>query len=122
MIGVRGRNPGRKGERVMGWSCSLEASETLKRLDATCRDTTGSSNTWKLAGREFFYEMSRREYDDGAITGAVIELGSPTHCDNPRCSVCNGARPGRKIGTFRVNGDGTIARMPSVMRKAMAGD
>jgi hypothetical protein len=104
----------------MGWSCSKAASDTLKALDAVCVASTNTSNTWKAPdGREYFYEMSRREHDDGAITGEVVELGAPTHCADPHCRECFGARSGRKVGTFRVDGDGTLSRAPAVMRAAM---
>lgn len=104
----------------MGWSCSKAANDALKPLDDLCRETTGSSNTWKTAdGREFFFETSRREYPDGAITGEVIEMGPPTHCGDARCTECFGARSGRKVGTFKIAGDGSLERAPAVMKLAM---
>ena len=97
----------------MGWSCRKDASDALKPLDAFCRTTTGCSNTWKLAnGREFFYEIGRREHDDGAITGTVIELGSPT-------GGADGARSGHTVGSFRVDGDGKVVRCPAPFREAL---
>ena len=76
--------------------------------------------TWKTAdGREFFFETSRREYPDGAITGEVIEMGPPTHCGDARCTECFGARSGRKVGTFKIAGDGSLERAPAVMKLAM---
>jgi hypothetical protein len=95
----------------MGWSCSKAASDTLQPLWDYCVRSNNNGNTWRgPGGVEFFAETSRREYDDGAITGHIVELG-PAKPD--------GARYGRKVGSFRVNGDGTIARMPRVMRLAL---
>ncbi len=99
----------------MGWSCRKDALDALKPLQDFCAATTGCSNTWKLAnGREYFYEISHKEHDDGAITGSVVELGPPT-------GAPDGARPGYKVGSFRVDGDGKIARAPAVFKAALNG-
>lgn len=96
----------------MGWSCSTAASKVLESWTRACVASTGMSNTWKQGDREFFTELSNREHDDGAITGSIIELGAPSGPD--------GARPGRKVGTFKISGDGTV-RAPAFLKDAAKG-
>ncbi len=86
----------------MGWSCRADASRTYQKWDEFCRKQTGSSNSFIVNGERFFYENSRREHFDGAITGSICKMVSETHA--------------RKVGTFRINGDGTIARAPKVLK------
>lgn len=98
----------------MGWSCSSEASEAMGAWTDACFASTRTQNTWKGPdGSEFFWEISRREYDDGSITGSIIALGAPTGSPD-------GARSGRKVGSFKINGDGTIARAPAFLKAASA--
>lgn len=91
----------------MGWSCSAAASDTMRRWDEACRQSTGSSNQWREAdGAEFFVEISRREHQDGAITGTVFKM-----LPNSRC---------RRVGTVRIEGDGRVARAPKFLKAASA--
>lgn len=88
----------------MGWSYSADAGTTMDSWTAFCRETTGSSNTFTDGGAKFFWETSRTEHGDGAITGTVFRMLDETHC--------------RKAGSFRINGDGTIARAPKALKAA----
>jgi len=90
----------------MGWSCSAAASDVMRAWTELCVAQTGSQNVYKTASGEYFWEVSRKEWDDGAITGSIVELGPPTGSPD-------GARSGRKVGSFKINGDGTIARAPA---------
>jgi hypothetical protein len=97
----------------MGWSCRKEASDTMRAWSDACHASSGSSNVWKSAdGSEFFFEVSRKEHDDGAITGSIIALGAPSGPD--------GARYGRKAGSFRIDPDGRVARAPAFLKAASA--
>jgi hypothetical protein len=69
-----------------------------------CVAQTGSQNTFDQNGRKYFWELSRREHDDGAITGTIFEL-----------TMWNEAR---RVGSFRINGDGSVARAPRFLREA----
>lgn len=103
-----------KGRCQMGWSCSTAASEAMGAWTDACWESTRTQNTWKAAdGSEFFWELSRKEWDDGAITGSIIALGPPTGSPD-------GARSGRKVGSFKINGDGSIARAPAFLKAASA--
>lgn len=88
----------------MGWSCSMEAGNALDRVIEQCRRSTGCSNVWEERGQRFFFETSRTEHNDGAITGSVWRSVSETTC--------------RRAGAFRVEPDGTISRGPAFMRRA----
>lgn len=90
----------------MGWSCRVDAANTERAWDEACRASTGSSNMWVDGDKKFFYEASRTEHRDGAITGVIWKFVDETHVV--------------KVGTFRINGDGTIARAPAFLKKAAA--
>ena len=91
----------------MGWSCSQKSSQTMDKWTAACLKSTGSQNTYKNRGETYFFENSRREYEDGAITGTIWRfLPNDTHV--------------RKSSSFRINGDGSIERAPSFLKKCVA--
>lgn len=87
----------------MGWSCSKKAGDVLDKITDACYAKTGISNVYTSRGNKYFFEGSRKEHSDGAITGVIWKYTSETHV--------------RKAGSFRINGDGTIARMPKGMRE-----
>jgi len=88
----------------MGWSCRRDAGETLGKVTAACVESTGMSNTYEVDGVRRFIEVSNKEHDDGAITGSVYrEIGD---------GLC------RKAGSFRINGDGSVARGPAFLKDA----
>ncbi len=84
----------------MGWSCNAAAAIALDQVTQMCIKSTGSSNTWEHGRNKYFYEPSRVEHDDGAITGSVFKF-----LDDGRC---------RKVGSFRINGDGVVERFPTM--------
>lgn len=91
----------------MGWSCAADASRTMEKWVAACRAVTGSSNVFKIGDKFFFFESSNREHRDGAITGAIFwMLKGP------------GDGPARKVGSFKIRGDGSVAKAPSFLRAA----
>lgn len=84
----------------MGWSCRADAGDVMQSWTRKCVAATGSQNTYTgTDGRGYFWEVSRREHDDGAITGTVYQHTGPEHC--------------RKAGSFRIDGDGTVSRYPT---------
>lgn len=85
----------------MGWSCSHDASKVLDIWREACRANSG---TFKQGGKQYFYDISRTEHDDGAITGAIYHMLPGNMC--------------RKTSTFRIEGDGTITRAPAFLKKA----
>jgi len=87
----------------MGWSCRADAGRTLDAWRALCVESTGSSNTWETRRGFYFYDIGR-EHDDGAITGTVFRMISG--------GMARGA------GSFRINGDGTVARGPALLKEA----
>ena len=96
----------------MGYSCTARAHRTLERLAALLQERyplvdphAGTlSNGWTYRRRRFVWEIGR-EQPDGAITGSVIELA-------PLGERLDGA--GKRVGTFRIEPDGRIARFPYV--------
>ena len=94
----------------MGWSCRADAAKTAEKWAAACVAQTGSQNVFRTKGRTYFWENSRKEYDDGAITGSVFRmLGN---------GEINGTNPCVKSGSFRIEGDGTVARAPKFLKDA----
>lgn len=84
----------------MGWSCARAAAETLDKCSEACRKSSGSSNVWKDGDSKYFYEPSRTEHHDGAITGAVYLFLD----DKPDGGKC------RKVGSFKIDGGGRFVR------------
>ena len=82
----------------MGWSCSNLAFKTLEKIQAACLEQSDSSNTWTDNGAKYFFEVSKKEHWDGAITGTVHMMIANNSCV--------------KAGSFRINADGTIKNFP----------
>jgi hypothetical protein len=53
----------------------------------------------------YFYEVSNKEHYDGAITGTLMKF-------LPGSTMCKSA------GSFRIEGDGTVARAPKFLKDA----
>lgn len=88
----------------MGWSCRADAGRTLDAFTRMCRDSTGMSNTYEAKGKRFFFEVSNTEHEDGAITGTIARFINESQCVS--------------AGSFRINGDGSIARAPAALKAA----
>lgn len=91
----------------MGWSCTKAAGDTHDKWAAICRKSTGSSNAFEISGARYFYECDNVEHDDGAITGEVFRMVSES-----------GAK---KIGNYRIGGDGSVKKWPAALESAMGG-
>lgn len=102
----------------MGWSCRREASETMNRWTAACIAQTNSQNEFEVNGERFFWDVSRTEHDDGAITGTIhrtLKVGEVLrggHTVQPGETYC------RKVATFRIDGDGKVKRAPKFLKDA----
>ena len=84
----------------MGWSCSKEASKAMERISAACRTQTNTQNAYRvIGGVEFFWEASRKEHEDGAITGSIFPMSG-----------------GGRVGTFRIEPDGTMSKGPKTLK------
>jgi hypothetical protein len=88
----------------MGWSCTRDADRTARQWVDACVASTGSQNTFRSRGRKYFWEQSRTEHHDGAITGSIYRMDRHGYC--------------RRSGTFRIEGDGTVSRAPAFLRAA----
>ncbi len=88
----------------MGWSCRADAANILDAWDKACVTQTGMSNVYECGGSQYFFELSRTEHSDGAITGFIWRKNLSGLC--------------RRTSTFRIEGDGTQTRAPSFLRKA----
>jgi len=94
----------------MGWSCAKDADDTMQKWTAACIAQTGSQNVYKAGGQTYFWDISRTEHDDGAITGTILRMEGN--------GDINGVNHAYRAGTFRINGDGTIARAPAFLKAA----
>ncbi len=88
----------------MGWSCGWDAHKTMDKISNACILQTGSQNTFVVKGKSFFFEHSRRESHDGAITGSIHRFTANNMC--------------RKAGSFKIAGDGQVERGPKFMKDA----
>lgn len=93
----------------MGWSCRAEASDVMKAWTAACVADTGSANVFVVKGTEYFWELSRTEHYDGAITGTIMKVVEKR---------ADGVSMAVRSGTFRIEGDGTVTRAPAFLKKA----
>jgi hypothetical protein len=78
----------------MGYSCSRVAGLVLEQVSKNY-SVDGSQNVFSNGKDKFFFETSRREHVDGAITGSVYMM------------LPDGMAI--KKGSFRINGDGTVS-------------
>jgi len=91
----------------MGWSCRKQAGDTLDKIQAYCvKNSGGSSNVFTENGTSYFFEVSRKEHADGAITGSIFEMVPPQNA--------------RRAGSFRIEPDGRISRFDKIVNKAFA--
>ncbi len=100
----------------MGWSCTRAAGDTMDRWIAKCRaQSGGSQNTYTSDGETYFWEVSRTEHNDGAITGTIhrnMKVGEPLRIKGGMSTVQEGQLFCKKVGSFRIEPDGLIARAP----------
>lgn len=95
----------------MGWSCSSAASARLDAISSWIvlnGNMDGSQNSWKdpRTGERYFFESSRREHSDGAITGSIWKFVGEN-------SVV-------KSGSFKIERDGRISRGPAFFKTIQA--
>ncbi len=86
----------------MSYSCTKDASDMLGLIRHTFTDGA-TSNGLVIGIRSYFYEVSRREYVDGHITGKLFQ-----NIDE------NSAR---YIGDFCIGAAGKIHRFPKIDRE-----
>lgn len=91
----------------MGWSCAAAASDTMRAWSDACTAQTGQSNVYQVGDDKFFWEVSNKEHDDGAITGTVYKMIPQERSGTSLC---------RKSGSFRINPDGTVKRAPAFLK------
>ena len=89
----------------MGWSCRADASKTLEAIEDACFKQSGASNVFSTSDGKYFFELSQKEYDDGAITGAI-------HKWIPGTTLV------QKNGSFRIEGNGRVSRGPKFLKDA----
>ena len=85
----------------MGWSCSLEADNTLDAIKDACYRQTKTINMYVHRGARYFIELSRKEHVSGAITGKISKLGLNQMTGNDMIL---------SESSFRIAGDGKIVR------------
>jgi len=88
----------------MGWSCTMDAGNTMDKMHRACLLSTGTANAWKdPQGNQYFWEIGR-ENIDGHISAAVYKIEG---------KFC------RKVGSIYISPDGSIKRMPASLRKIL---
>lgn len=95
----------------MGWSCSSAAGARLDAISSWMvanGNMDGSQNSWKdsRTGERYFFESSRREHSDGAITGSIWKFVNDTQVV--------------KSGSFKIERDGRISRGPALFKNIPA--
>lgn len=80
----------------MGYSCTVDASNMLGVIGHYYA-TAGNPNILTIRGKQYFFERGR-EQEDGAITGALMEM-----LPNDFCRPC---------GRVRIEPDGKLSKFP----------
>ena len=94
----------------MGWSCTQAADDTIEKINSLVQSQC--SNVKKNYQDQLpggFFEINRaKEHEDGSITGSVYR--------------CVGADKCSKVGSFKINPNGTIGwfpMLPLAIKKAI---
>lgn len=82
----------------MGYSTSNESGNTLDLLENLCRTQNKSGNKWNYKGKQYFFEIDRKDQPDGGIKGSV--------------ALCVGENSASDAGRFHIDGDGIILKFP----------
>lgn len=93
----------------MGWGCTVAAGNTLDALTEKVKAKFKNQNMFEVDGKNYFFEVGR-EQPSGAITGSLIYWAGPVNAEKAM---------GYKAGTFKINPDGTWARIPVPMKKML---
>ena len=76
----------------MGWSCTQEAGRTMERI----YNLHGDDALYHYRGKEYFFDASSREYEDGHISMSAFVCVSGGKC--------------RKVATFKIFPGGEIKK------------
>ena len=80
----------------MGWSCSAVASNIMDELSEKSFKKSGLQNVYEHKGNWFMWEVSRKEHEDGSITGSIHKF-----VEDPRGKDRTSAR---RVGNFKIDG------------------
>lgn len=81
----------------MGWSDSAVADDVMRAIFDKAVKDTGTQSIFKFKGKDYWIDVNtRREYEDGSITGTLYEAIGFTSK--------NESWKQRKIGSFRIDG------------------
>lgn len=85
----------------MGMSYTVKAGRIMDQWETSCREQTACQNEYiGKDGARYFIETARTEHRDGHMNGSVWRfMPDGVHIT--------------KSGSFRINGDGTVARKPT---------
>ena len=89
----------------MGYSFSTKAGHVLDAWQDACHALSGCSNVYTTPKGKYFFQVTRKEHYDGAITGTLMKYLPGT----------NLVKPG---GSFRIEGDGEVTRGPKILKSA----
>lgn len=97
----------------MGYSYTLKAGITLDAIYEGFRVVHKRSelNAFTYKGREHFIEVTRKDHDDGAITGSVYRA----------ISACANEKLVRRVASLRIDPDGRIVRPRYLIDYALKG-
>ena len=96
----------------MGYSCTKDASDMLGLIRNQFGDGKTSNGLVMrspradsyTSGHSYFYEVGKEQID-GSITGTLFQNVDESHA--------------RRVGSFKINANGSIARFPRIRRDMM---
>ena len=80
----------------MGWSCSAVAGNVMDLMTKKSFDQSGSQNIYTYNGSWFMWEVTRKEHEDGSITGSIHKFA-----EDPRGKDRISAT---RVGSFKIDG------------------
>lgn len=100
----------------MGWSCAAAASDSMDAISHAAfeedkRRGNPTSNSYEHKGRRYFWEVSRTEHEDGAITGIIHMCVREDNTPDKYGSYA------RRVGSFRIEPNGRASRGPAFFKK-----
>lgn len=80
----------------MGWSCSAVAGDVMDVMSNKSYSLSRSQNIYSHKGKWYMWETSRKEHQDGSITGSILEFEK-----DPRGQEKISAR---RVSSFKIDG------------------
>ena len=87
----------------------MTAYDTYLKWRTVCETTTGTGNSYQIDGIRYILRQTKQTGED--ITGTVLKV--------LETNQETGISQAIKVGSYRINEDGDVARYPTGLRKLL---